>query len=79
MLLMKISQYREEHFVEGSRPAINTLKKWIDNGDLNGKVIGGNYYVQIDESEGESVNELVEKALSYGTQTQKTRQKGFAG
>lgn len=64
---MKISQYRQEHFVEGSRPALNTLKKWIDNGDLEGKVIGGNYYVFVGEVKSESVNDLVEKALSCGT------------
>lgn len=71
MLLMKISQYRNDCFVEGSRPSLNTIKKWIDNGEVIGEIIGGHYYVRVDEME--PVNDLVERALSHGAQAPQTR------
>lgn len=62
MALMKVSQYRREHFVEGSRPSVNTIKKWVDNGEIYGKVIGGMYYVDPDKIV--PANPLVDKVLS---------------
>ena len=61
MPLMRISEYREVMFTPASRPAINTIKKWVSNGDLAGKVIGGNYYVDPDKLI--PVNDLVNKVL----------------
>lgn len=72
MAWMKLSQYRRKYFAEGSRPALNTIKKWIDNGELHGKTIGGMYYV--DPEAVEPANDLVLKVLSNDTQTQKARQ-----
>ena len=64
MPLIKLSKYRQETFKEGSRPAINTLKKWVDKGELKGKKIGSMYFIDTDQrQEITPVNELVLKAL----------------
>lgn len=47
--LMKISQFRREFFVEGSRPSINTLKKWCREGILDAKRLGDMYYVILND------------------------------
>ena len=58
---MKVSQFRKKYFENGSRPAINTVKKWVDNGEIYGEVIGGMYYVDPDKTT--PVNPLVSKVL----------------
>lgn len=47
--LMKISQFRREFFVEGSRPSINTLKKWCVEGSLDCKRLGDMTYIVLNE------------------------------
>jgi hypothetical protein len=71
MPLMKLSQYRQKHFVEGSRPTLRTLKRWIVDGEIEGEVIGSNYYVRVGEIK--PVNHLVTKVLKNDTQAQKAR------
>lgn len=72
MAYMKVSQYREKHFVEGSRPSVNTIKRWIDDGELPGKTIGGMYYVEVDRVK--PVNPMLLKVLNHGSETKKARQ-----
>jgi hypothetical protein len=48
-ILMKITDYRERRFAEGSAPDLRTLKRLIDEAELAGKRIGRNYYVLVDE------------------------------
>jgi len=62
MKLMRIKQYCEEMFVEGSRPKTETVRKWIDDGQLAGKTIGKQYYVEIDAIA--PVSRLVTKVLN---------------
>ncbi|WP_292957361.1 MULTISPECIES: hypothetical protein [unclassified Neptuniibacter] len=47
--LMKISQFRETFFAEGSAPTVKTIKKLILTGELTGKTLGSTQYVVIDE------------------------------
>jgi|TARA_R100000322_G_C5422352_1_gene186559 hypothetical protein len=61
MPLMKVSVYRKKRFAEGSRPSVNTIKKWIDNGEIQGEIIGGMYYVDLDKIK--PANHLVSKVL----------------
>jgi len=61
MPLMRVSEYREDKFTPNSRPSITTIKKWIQNGDIAGRIIGGNYYVDTDKVV--PVNNLVNKVL----------------
>ena len=58
---MRVSEYREDTFTVNSRPSITTIKKWIQNGDIAGTIIGGNYYV--DTEKVVPVNDLVNKVL----------------
>jgi len=61
MSLMRVTEYRETTFSPNSRPSITTIKKWINNGDIAGKIIGGNYYVDTDKIL--PTNDLVNKVL----------------
>ncbi|MGH1430679.1 MAG: hypothetical protein ACRBB4_06135 [Neptuniibacter sp.] len=47
--LMRISQFRETFFTEGSAPTAKTIKKLILTGELTGKTLGKTQYVVIDE------------------------------
>jgi len=46
---IKISQFRTEYFSEGSAPTAYSIKKMISMGEITGKILGGMYYVVIDE------------------------------
>lgn len=61
--LMKAAKYREEYFHESSRPAVSTIRRWINNGDLPGTVIGNVYYVDISLTEKMTGNDLADKVL----------------
>lgn len=61
MPLMKISEYRIKTFTEESRPSINTIKKWVDNGIICGQNYDGMYFV--DTNKIHPVNALVNKVL----------------
>ena len=63
MRLIKATKFRTEYFCPGSAPAIKTLKKNIDDGDLPGKVIGTIYYVDLDKLS-KSDNALVNRVLA---------------
>ncbi|MGB0662828.1 MAG: DNA-binding protein [Pontibacterium sp.] len=61
--LMKVSAYRNKYFEEGSAPSRSTVRRWIDNGELPGEVIGGNYYVNVAKVEQTTGNPLVDQVL----------------
>jgi len=61
--LMKATQFRTRYFEKGSEPDIKTLKKWIDDGDIPGKVMGSIYYVDLDRMS-KSDNPLVNRVLA---------------
>jgi len=67
MPLMKISEFRVKTFTEQSRPTINTIKKWVDNGVISGKIFDGMYFVDIDKIQ--PVNDLVSKVLQNESKT----------
>jgi len=43
--LTRISSWRQRWFTPDSMPSVNTIKKWIDSGIVDGEVIAGNYYI----------------------------------
>ena len=45
MKLMKARRWAEREFAEGSEPDIKTIRKWVESGEIAGKIIGGNVYV----------------------------------
>jgi hypothetical protein len=59
---MRVSEYRRTYFTPDSMPSVNTVKKWIKNGDVAGEVIGGNYYVNMNKVI--AANHLVNKVLN---------------
>ena len=62
MALMSITEYREKCFSEGSAPCKKTVLKWIRDGDIYAKKIGGKFYIDPDKEEFVPVNGLVTKA-----------------
>jgi hypothetical protein len=46
-MLMLASQFARQYFTEGSRPSRSTLARWIERGDLPGRRIGSNHYVDV--------------------------------
>lgn len=62
--LMKIADWREKHFEEGSRPTMGTVRAWINSGEIPGERIGSGYYVDMSRWEKRSNNDLVNKVLA---------------
>ena len=49
-MLMSAKEFREIYFTPNSRPSIETIKNWINNGSLSGKKYGRLYFVVTDDS-----------------------------
>lgn len=49
-MLMSVKEYREKEFTPESRPTMTTITRWIRTGKLEGKRIGGLYFVLIDNA-----------------------------
>lgn len=62
--LMLVSEYRETYFTEGSRPSVNTIKRWIREGELPGKRMGSLYYVLIDQEVHATGSKLADAVLA---------------
>jgi hypothetical protein len=62
MALMRIKEYQQTHFTPSSAPSDRTIRKWVDDGEVFGKVIGGIYYIDPDKEN--PVNDLVSKVLN---------------
>lgn len=43
--LIKPSVFRTKYFQDSSAPAVSTIRRWIDSGDLPGERIGNSYYI----------------------------------
>lgn len=43
--LMTVRAWREKYFVEGSAPSELTVRRWLASGEVPGRKIGGNWYV----------------------------------
>ena len=47
-MLIKVNQWIQAAFVEGSRPSINTVKKWHSAGEIDGVVLGSALYIEVE-------------------------------
>jgi len=47
--LMLVSEFRKKRFTGKSKPCERTIKRWIKEGTIPGKKIGGRYYVDVTE------------------------------
>ncbi|WP_320152139.1 hypothetical protein [uncultured Tolumonas sp.] len=45
MKLMKAKRWADREFASGSQPDLKTMKKWVESGEIAGKIIGGTVYV----------------------------------
>jgi len=63
MALMTITNFRKKCFDEGSAPCVDTVMKWIKNGDIYSKKIGSTYYIDTTKEEFVPVNDLVTKII----------------
>lgn len=62
--LMKIAEFREKCFEEGSQPTMKTIRAWVDSGEIPGERIGSGYYVDLSRWDKRSNNALVNKVLA---------------
>jgi len=46
MALVRAKEWIEKTFVLGSRPSAITIRKWIVLGEINGKIINGNCFIE---------------------------------
>lgn len=60
--LMSLSEWREKRFV-GKPPSTSTVHRWIKNGDLPAKRIGGMWFVIISEEQNTTGDSLVDAVL----------------
>ena len=47
-MLVRCKQWINENFAEGSRPHPKTVKEWVEQGAIEGRIINGHVYVQND-------------------------------
>lgn len=45
MNLMTPTAWAEKYFEEGSRPSEATMRRWLGSGEIVGRKVGGNWYV----------------------------------
>lgn len=62
-MLMTITVFQNKCFDKDSRPCKKTIMKWIRDGEIYAKKIGGMYYIDPDKEEFTPVNSLVTKAI----------------
>jgi len=67
-----IKEYLDNTFTPKSRPAVNTIKSWIEKGKIPGRKIGGLYYVEIDNTEKNDLD-MEPDLTRYVAKTQKAR------
>jgi len=65
--LATIEQFRRGCFAEGSAPDPRTVKRWIDNGEIDGKRVRGTYYVDLDSFALKTGNVLADRVLNDAT------------
>ncbi|WP_111748637.1 helix-turn-helix domain-containing protein [Salinisphaera orenii] len=69
--LITAQRFREQFFTSDSRPSVNSIRAWLDEGELPGMRIGRRYYVDLDalfsaESQNAAADALVEGVLNAG-------------
>lgn len=60
--LIEASEYRKLRYA-GRKPSVQQIKKWIDEGELQGEVRGGMYFVDLQTALLESNDPLLAKML----------------
>ena len=63
--LMEASEYRKLRYA-GGKPSLQQLKKWIEDGEVVGEVIGGMYFVDLQAAIMGSNDPLLAQMLELG-------------
>ena len=67
-MLVRVSDWVSANFALGSGPTEATVRRWIRNGTLAGRIIGSAYYVESDAAKGTG-NALADKVLNQMRKT----------
>lgn len=54
-MYMSSREYRNKYFSEESKPTEITIRNWIKNNEIEGRKLGGKYYVLINEKKDETI------------------------
>ncbi|EDG6946242.1 hypothetical protein N5A08_004826 [Salmonella enterica] len=75
--LMKASQWGKREFTKDSIPDNRTIKRWVENGLLTGKIVDGSVWVCESEKWGvdSMVNHTVRQLISEGSPWQPGQEK----
>jgi hypothetical protein len=65
MRLMTPRAWAEKHFAEGSLPAETTLRRWMQEGIVPSRKIGGSWFID-DDSWTSGDDDLVQRVLKAG-------------
>lgn len=65
MKLMTPHAWSERHFAAGSEPAETTLRRWMQEGIVPSKKIGGSWFID-DDAWTSTDDELVQRVLQAG-------------
>ena len=63
-MLMAVDEWVEKRFTGEKKPHPNTVRRWLNNGDLPGKQFRGRWYVDVAAESGETGCELADKVLN---------------
>jgi len=64
MRLLRAPEFCRRYFDEASRPSERTVRRWIQQGHVPGRQIGGSWYVDADQWEKSTGNQLADKVLN---------------
>ena len=59
--LMPLEEWRTQRFT--TPPSRATARRWVTNGDIPGKLIGGKWFVNLEEEINSTGDELVDSIL----------------
>lgn len=62
MKLMSIKTFQDKYFEKSDAPTTATVKKWIEDGTITGRKIGGKYFINVNAFE-LTGNKLVDDVL----------------
>ncbi len=60
--MLEVSEFKEIRY-PGRRPCLNTLKKWIKDGIIQGEIRGGMYFVDLSAELISSGDDLLNKMI----------------
>lgn len=64
MKLISIAEFREKYFSAGSRPDVRTVRRWVEDGTVPGRVVGKLIYINEDAWRRTATgNELADRVL----------------